>query len=333
MPRFSIIIVNYNAGALLQAAVDSLAAQTRQDFELIVIDNASEDGSAQALDVSKLASAQVVCNDDNLGFAAANNQAARLASAPWLVLLNPDAYAEPDWLETLDLAARRFPQYQMFTSAQIDATNPALMDGAGDAYHLFGFPWRGGYGRTIEEMPETGLCFSGCGAGVMVRRDLFLELGGFDERFFCYCEDVDFGYRAQLAGQDCVFVREAVIYHHGSAVSGPSSPFTIYHGTRNRLWTYCKNTPPLLLLLTLPGHITISVYLLVRSASIGRFEATAKGMKDGVAGALRLRRGQQWSPPSRQIPLFELARRMAWSPFRMRARKPHLRPLPRETRA
>ena len=96
---YSVVIVNYNGGDYLQKAVDSLAVQTNQDFELIVIDNASSDESMNQLDTSALSKCRIVMNADNLGFSVANNMAAKLATGRWLVLLNPDAAAEPDWIE------------------------------------------------------------------------------------------------------------------------------------------------------------------------------------------------------------------------------------------
>ena len=262
----------------------------------------------------------------NLGFAAGNNRAAEIARGRWLVLLNPDATAAPDWLDRLEHASQDHPECRVFTSAQIALGAPQYMDGAGDAYLLFGFPWRGGYGHPVLDLPETGYCFSGCGAGVMYDRQLFLDHGGFDERFFCYCEDVDLGFRLQRAGEACLYVRDAVIHHAGSAISGPASEFTIYHGTRNRVWTYVKNMPLMLLALTLPVHLALSVYLLARSASIQRFAPTWRGMKDGWHHAFRLRASAPWRAPKRQVSHWRLARTMTWNPWRMSRRQVHVRP-------
>lgn len=324
---FSIVIVNYNGGHYLREALASLADQSRQDFEIIIVDNASTDRSMDSLDLSLLPSVQIIRNSDNLGFAAANNMAAKVAEGKWLVLLNPDATAQQDWLEQLSRASIRHADCRVFTSAQLDMKDEALMDGAGDAYLLFGIPWRGGYGRPLTELPYTGYCFSGCGAGVMYDRQLFLDTGGFDERFFCYCEDVDLGFRLQLAGEDCIFVREAVIYHAGSAISGLRSPFAIYHGTRNRMWTYFKNMPLPLLVLTFPIHVVLSIYLLIRSPFAQHFKPTAKGMVDGILGLPEILGSSKWHTSTRRISLWYLARRMAWNPFRMSHRRTHVRPL------
>ena len=128
----------------------------------------------------------------------------------------------------------RFPDTKMFACAQYSLDEPSLMDGAGDCYHIFGIPWRGGYGRPVEEMPEEGECFSPCGASAVFHRQTFLDVEGFDESFFCYCEDVDLGFRLRLMGHRCIFLPQAMIHHAGSALSNKVGDFALYHGTRNR---------------------------------------------------------------------------------------------------
>ncbi|MEE9381331.1 MAG: glycosyltransferase family 2 protein [Hyphomonadaceae bacterium] len=325
MPMFSVIIVNYNGGDYIQRALDSLARQTCQDFEVFLIDNASTDGSIDNLETGSLPAFKLMPQDDNLGFAEGNNIAAKCAGGTWLALLNPDAEAESDWLETIEDGITRHPGVNMFASTQYDMHNPELLDGVGDAYLIFGFPWRGGFGHPVSALPVEGTCFSPCGAGAIYKRDTFLEHGGFDERFFCYCEDVDLGFRMRLSGETCVFLNTAVIHHAGSALSGRSSDFSIYHGTRNRLWVYAKNMPALLLMLTLPGHIVLSAYLLARAAMSGRTPKTWSGMRDGLAGLSSIRKASPWSPPKRRTSLWSLARSMAWNPFYMSSRAPHVR--------
>lgn len=320
-PHFSVIIVNYNGGDYLQKAVDSLKNQTFSDFEVIIVDNASADASFTTLDTSGLDN--VILRPENLnhGFAKANNLAARQARARWLALLNPDAEAAPDWLEQLVAAQRRHPTLKMFASAQIATDHPNLMDGAGDAYLIFGFPWRGGFERPITDMPREGYCFSPCGASGVFERALFLSHNGFDERFFCYCEDVDIGYRLQLAGERCIFIPQARIQHAGSAVAGRHSEFSIYHGTRNRLWTYFKCTPWPLIILTLPVHTALTLYILARSPAISRLRATSRGLRDGIKGIAEMKKASPWSPQKRRVKIWELAKTMAWNPFHMSQRK------------
>ncbi len=326
-PNVSVVIINYNGGAFLQDAVNSLVGQTYKDFELILFDNASTDGSVDNLDLSALQAARLVRNPENIGFAAGNNRAAELATGQWLMLLNPDTVAAPDWLEKMVGASIAHPGCKTFASAQLDMTTPGLMDGAGDAYLVFGIPWRGGFGRPASEMPDTGWCFSACGAAAMYDLALFREIGGFDERFFCYCEDVDLGFRLQLAGHDCLFVHDAIVHHAGSGITGRASAFSTYHGTRNRIWTYFKNMPAAMLLATLPGHLILTLYIVARNAFTPRFKPMIRGLKDGIAGIPQVRRASPWKLRDRNIGLPELSARMAWNPWRMSSRKSHIRKL------
>lgn len=324
-PLISVVIVNYNGGAFLQEAVNALSRQTLTDFELIVFDNASSDGSADALDLTGLSEARLIRHSDNIGFAAGNNRAAEEARGKWLALLNPDTVAAPDWLEKLIAASQAYPDCRNFASAQLDLNNPDLLDGAGDAYLIFGFPWRGGFGRPASELPPSGWVFSACGAAAMYDRELFLRMGGFDERFFCYCEDVDLGFRLQLAGHDCRFVSDAVVRHAGSGITGRASAFSTYHGTRNRIWTYVKNMPASLLVMTLPGHLVLTSYLLARNSFTPRFVPMLRGSLHGAAGAARIRISTKWRVTQRER-RGHLVRSLTWNPWRMSERRAHVRP-------
>ncbi|MEZ6011357.1 MAG: glycosyltransferase family 2 protein [Hyphomonas sp.] len=326
-PEFSVIIVNYNGGEYVCEAVRSLAAQTIRNFEVIVLDNASTDGSTEKIDFSGVPSAQLIRHEENLGFAAANNAGARMANGRWLALLNPDAVAEPDWLENVIAATRRYPDCRVFASAQYDLVHPELIDGAGDAYLVFGIPWRGGFGHTASHMPGEGECFSPCGAAAIYDRGLFLAHGGFDERYFCYCEDSDLGFRMQREGERCVFLPDAIVHHAGSAISGRHSAFSAYHGTRNRIWTYIKNMPLPLLLPTLPVHIALSVYLIFRSILTGCFLPTLRGTRDGICGLPGLMADPRWRQKDLKIPVWSLARKMAWNPLTLNRRAPDVRPM------
>lgn len=315
MPRFTIVIVNWNGGAYVQGALDSLARQNCRDFEVLLVDNASTDGSVNALKTSELPVFTLMAQTQNLGFARGNNVAAKAGSGEWLVLLNPDAEASADWLDQINAAIRGHPDVRMFASTQYKLHKPDELDGAGDCYLGFGFPWRGGFGHPASNLPGLGECFSPCGAGAVYHRDTFLAHDGFDERFFCFCEDVDIGYRLRLAGETCLFLPNAVIHHAGGGLSGRRSPFADYHGMRNRLWCYAKNTPALLLVVTLPFHVVITLALLIRNAVGGRFVASWKGLWDGILGLRAIRREGTFAPPARSASLRHLSHAMSWNPL------------------
>ena len=311
-PLISVVVVAYQSGPTLGRCLAALKAQTFTDFETLLVDNASTDGAAVAASEADPA-IRLLRFEDNLGFAAGNNRAAEQARGRWLVLLNPDAYAEPDWLERLVAAAERHPGVACLASLQLDAADPTRLDGAGDVMTSAGIPFRGGYGKARRPL-EDGEVFSACGAAMMIDRRLFLEIGGFDERFFCYCEDVDLGYRLRLLGHATVLAADAVVSHVGSATLGVRSDFAVFHGSRNRVWTFVKNTPPLLLWLTAPLHAAVTAGLLLLGLKRGLTRVTWRGVRAALGDlgpALAARRELQ---ARRKADSGRILRVMAWDP-------------------
>ncbi|MGR4867194.1 glycosyltransferase family 2 protein [Caulobacter sp. LARHSG274] len=281
-PLVSVIIVSYQSGPTLERCLAALRTQTFSDFEILLVDNASSDGAPQAAAAADSA-IRFLQPDANLGFAAGNNLAAREARGRWMVLLNPDAYPRADWLEALLAGTIRHPDVRCFTSLQMVADDPGLMDGAGDVMTSAGIPFRGGYRRRLPPNLREGEVFSACGAAAMIDRELFRGLGGFDERFFCYCEDVDLGYRLRLAGEPTLLLPDARVEHVGSASTGVRSDFSIFHGSRNRIWTFLKNTPPLLLWLTAPLHVVVTAGLLLLHLRRGDAGPVVRGIRAALA--------------------------------------------------
>lgn len=326
MPLVSVIIVNYNGGCYPARNLESLSQQTFRDFEVIFVDNSSSDGSADDLPIEAIPDFQMIRLEENSGFARGNNLGASAARGRWLALLNPDARAEPDWLESLVAAADAHPDVRHFASAQLVDGVEGVLDGGGDNYLLFGIPWRGGYRRSVADLPEQGWCFSPCGAGAFIRKDAFDALHGFDERFFCYCEDVDLGFRMQRQGFDCRFLPQARIHHVGGVSSNALGEFSAFYGSRNRLWTYFKNMPTWLLVVTFPVHILLTLAILAKGLVTGNARPVWKGIRAAISGYGALRQDTPWSPPPLGVSSWGLARRMAWNPLRMLGRQTHVRP-------
>jgi len=320
-------VVNYNAGHFLQKTIDKVATQTDTDYELILIDNASTDDSLTTLKTDHIKNFKLVAMDENLGFAAGNNLGAQYAEGEWIALLNPDTEAEPGWLAAFKSAKESHPDTVMFAGATISTSNPNIMDGAGDCYYGFGIPWRGGYGSPSSDMPGIGECFSACGASALIHKETFLEIGGFDERFFCYCEDVDLGFRLRLEGHRCIFWPDASVYHFGSGTTSVASDFSVRHGTRNRLWTFVKNMPPLGLFFGLPVHLALTAALLVRAKMVGRATATWAGLKEGITGIGPVLKDRKTVQRRRKLSTWKIAKAMTWKWKLLRQRKPDVRPL------
>lgn len=324
LPSATIVIVNYNSGERLQRCLACLAGQSRTDFEVVVVDNDSTDGSGEA---ARSGSARLIEAGANLGFAAANNRAAAGSRAEWLVFLNPDAYAAPDWFERLMEAAANYPFADAFGSTQVDANHPDRLDGAGDVFHALGIPYRGGFGWNVATVPPDGECFAPCAAAAMYRRTRFMEVGGFDESFFCYGEDVDLGFRLRLAGGRIIQLRNARVLHEGSAISGRLSDFTVYHGHRNRIWLTYKNMPALLYWPLAPARLLADLYLYTRLRRVGSGNAYLRAMRDGYGALPRLGATRRSIQRSRKIGTAALASMLTWSPARLLRRQADVRPL------
>ena len=254
-PKIAVIIVNANTGEHITRALEALANQRLAAARVIVVDNASADGSPDAI-AKRFPSVELIRLDRNVGFAAANNLAVRAAEdCEWVALLNPDAFPLADWLAALARAIGTHQEYAFFGSRLVSAEAPSRLDGTGDVYHVSGLAWRRDHGRPATIAPPAGEIFSPCAAAALYRRDAFLEVGGFDESYFCYFEDSDLAFRLRLAGHRCLYVPDAVVHHVGSVTAGRSSDFTVYHSFRNLVWTYAKNMPSPLLWLYLPQHV------------------------------------------------------------------------------
>ncbi|MEO0881157.1 MAG: glycosyltransferase family 2 protein [Pseudomonadota bacterium] len=324
-PWLTVIIVNYNGERFLQGALDSLAAQTEQTFDVILVDNASTDGSLETLKTDHLPRFKLIASEQNLGFAGGNNLAAEQATTPWIALLNPDAAALSDWVAALRAATETHPDVSVFAGATLRMDQPNIIDGAGDAYFGLGLPWRGGFGRPASELPEAGTCFSPCGAAALYRRDVFLSVGGFEERYFCFCEDVDLSFRLRLQGHGCVFWPTAKAYHYGGGSTGKASDFAVRHGTRNRIWTFFRNMPPIALIVLSPFHVLMTLALVFRALFKGELKPTLRGLQEGVFGG-QLFAGRRGIQKSRTLSSWQILKTMSWNPVRMLTRKPDVRP-------
>ncbi len=324
-PAVDVIIVNYNAGTMLRDCVEALARQRMDNFRVFLIDNASSDGSIEALPPLD-DRFEVICLDENTGFAKGNNIGVARGSAPWIALLNPDAYAEPDWLGTLLNTAQSDPAVVMAGSTQIDANYRHLLDGAGDLYAPIGFAWRGLWHRPLELLPPTGEVFGPCAAAALYRRDAFESAGGFDEDFFCYHEDVDLAFRLRLVGGKGIQVSEAVVYHEGSGVAGAQSPFAVFHGTRNRTWTFVKNMPLIPMIIFLPFHLGLLGAFIVRAVFKGQFMPTLTGFTASIAGLPEAFAKRKAVQATRKIDVITLLRALTWSPVTFFCRGADVRP-------
>jgi GT2 family glycosyltransferase len=229
---------------------------------------------------------------ENRGFAGGNNAGVREARGRFVALLNNDAVPEPGWLKALLAGIDERQGVLLATSLIVYMHDPQIVDSAGDGMLRWGGAFKRHHGESVELARTSGEVFGVCGAACLMPRQVFEELGGFDEDFFTSHEDVDLSYRARLLGYRCAYVADAVVRHHGSASIGRSSAFAVFHGQRNLEWVYLKNTPASVLMRTLPGHLVYTAAACVyftRLGLLGAFLRAKLAALRGLGGALRKR--------------------------------------------
>jgi len=285
----------------LQRCLESLHQQTVRDVEIVLVNNSRV--PLRQLPVGKVPF-RLLTPPSNLGFAAANNLAARRARGTWLVLLNNDAFPAPNWLEQLLVAAEQQRRYRFFASRLVQARRPAYLDGCGDVYHISGLAWRRYYNLPADRYGlEAEEVFGPCAAAAMYDREAFFQVGGFDEDYFAYHEDVDLAFRLRLAGYRCLYVPTAVVYHLGSASTGLQSDFAVYHGHRNLVWTFIKDMPSPLFQRYLPVHWLMTAVYLGYYLARGQGAVFFRARRDAWRAFSRFRQKRRQIQRQRQAPV------------------------------
>ena len=243
---------NFNGRALLPVALPSVMAQEGVAFEVIVVDDGSTDDSVAYLR-REWPNVRVVRHAANAGFAVACNAGIRASAGDLVALLNTDVELEPTWLKTLVAALDDDPEAGSACGKLLNFYEREVIDAAGDLMMRSGTACSRGAGRVDDgryDRPEA--VFAPCAGAAVYRRSLFEHIGLFDEDFHSYWEDVDLGFRAQLAGFRALYVPQARAYHVRSATAGRGNPFYLRLQRRNQLWVIAKNFPLALLVRNLP---------------------------------------------------------------------------------
>lgn len=309
-PSVGVVVVNWNSFAELQRCLAALAVVRGVIRRTIVIDNCSR-CAPDDLPYPRPANTEYVRLDSNTGFARGNNLALPyLEDCDWIALVNPDAYVDAGWLEALLEAVTRYQDCAMFASCLVKANEPAVLDGLGDNFHMSGMAWRLGHGAARADSPVADKeVFAPCAAAALYRRDALVALGGFDEDFFCYFEDVDLAFRLRLAGHKCMLVGNAMVHHVGSATTGDQkSDFAVYYGHRNMVWCYVKNMPGMLFWLLLPLHLMANGATIIRFVLRGQAGTILRAKWDAIKGIPRMWKKRQMIQASRSASTDEIWR-------------------------
>jgi GT2 family glycosyltransferase len=243
-PLVSAIIVNWNGGAMLQDALASLFAQTWPALEVILVDNASTDGSVEQAEQSFGEKLVVIRNPKNEGFSRGNNIGFQATKGEWVFLLNSDAVCDPDVIDELMKFVADKPDVGQLACRVVRADQPNFFDSAGLLLYPDGVARsRGWEEKDLGQYDRAEEVLAPHGCACALRKAMLDRIGGFDEDFFCYLEDLDLGMRGQLAGWKCWYVPGARVRHRKSGTAGNYSVFKAYHVERNRIYCLWKWMP------------------------------------------------------------------------------------------
>jgi GT2 family glycosyltransferase len=255
MPKISVIVVNWNGKCLLGECLSALRQQTFRDFETILVDNGSEDGSVEYVR-TQFPEAKVVPLADNRGFTGGNVAGYEQASGDLIVLLNNDTEAHPKWLEEIHSASQAYPNAGSFASKMLYFDDRGRVENCGFDLGLVGATVD--LGRDEPDGPvwaQPRKVFGGCGGAVAYRRRMLEEIGFLDPEFFMIYEDVDLSFRAQLRGYECVYIPSAIVYHRYRVTIGKAPLRQVFYSQRNIEFVYLKNMPLGLILRSAPQRL------------------------------------------------------------------------------
>jgi GT2 family glycosyltransferase len=304
-PLISVVIPNWNGAEHLVTCLNSLRRQTYPRVEVIVADNDSHDGSLALLE-SQYPEVKVVGLDENRGYAGGVNAGIAAAEGEILAILNNDTEADPRWLEELWAGLERHPEAGSATSKILLFDRRKIINSTGDLFTTEGVPVNRGVWEEDEgQFDEEDKVFSPCGGACAVRRSVLEDLASrgqgepFDEDFFAYCEDVDLGWRSQLAGYQCLYVPTAKIYHKLSATGG--GKIASYYTGRNFIYVLAKDYPASLFRKHWPRVLRAQLRITWEALRAWRGEAARARIRGQLSGlwnlprALRKRRAIQGS--------------------------------------
>jgi N-acetylglucosaminyl-diphospho-decaprenol L-rhamnosyltransferase len=267
--NLAVVIVTYESGAHIGSTLRALCEQLRDEDELVVVDNASTDGTAAAV-LEVAPRARVLEQQRNLGFAAGCNLGARASQAPLLLFLNPDAVPQPGCIDALREAAATQAGWGAWQPL-VTMNGGSTINTSGGVTHFLGMGWAGACGEPVDSAPQapTEVSFAS-GAALCVRREAWEALGGFEESYFMYGEDLDLGLRTWLSGYGVGLAPTARVHHDYEFAKGEGKWFLL---ERNRWWTVLSDYPAALLLPLLPALLVAELALLLVAARGGWLRA------------------------------------------------------------
>ncbi|MFP3156361.1 glycosyltransferase family 2 protein [Lachnospiraceae bacterium ZAX-1] len=282
MQEVTIIIPNFNGIAYIEHCLNSLRKQTVSNFNVIVVDNGSKDAS-KALVSNCYTEVELIALDDNYGFSRAVNEGIAHADTPYVILLNNDTEVEEAFVEELLKAIKRSPKIFSCSAKMLDFYKRNVIDDAGDLYCALGWALARGKGRKDKYYQDYTKIFAACAGAAIYRKEIFEQIGMFDERHFAYLEDIDIGYRARIYGYENRYTPTARVFHVGSGTTGARySKAKVGLAARNNIYVIYKNMPIPQILLNLPflllGLLLKQLFFVKKRMGCAYFVGICKGL-------------------------------------------------------
>ncbi len=304
----SVIIVNWNGLRYLERCLSSVLRQTYDDYDVLLVDNGSQDGSV-AFVRERFPEVRILANPKNVGFAAGNNIGIAATQGTYIATLNTDTEAEPGWLAALVAGMSAASRVGMCASKMLFDSVRERINSTGIAIDCAGIAWDRDGGRADREAGcEAGEVFGPCAGAALYRRKMLEQIGGFDEDFFYLYEDVDLAWRARLAGWRCWYCPEARVYHVHAGAGTEGTPLKSYLLARNRIWTIIVNYPWPQCLIYTPAMLFYDLLAVAYSLLVRRDVQALRGRLAGYASWPRLWRKRARVQSLRSVSWPDLAR-------------------------
>lgn len=303
--RITVVVPNWNGTRFLDECFEALREQQYRDFEALLVDNGSTDGSVELIR-ERFPEVRVLELGANRGFAAAMNEGIRAAGTPYVAFLNNDTRADPRWLGELVACLERHPRAAAAASKLLIYSS-GLVDGAGDCLGKDLFPHPRGHSEPDDErFAEEVEVFGATGGASLWRAEALAEAGLFDEAFFAYFEDVDLSFRARHAGWEFWYAPLSLVLHHRGGTSRAFSDFSFVHPIRNRWYLVIKNVPLGLGLRHLHSILWSELVLWVRAVYRLKIGAMLRAYREVLASRARLRQQRRQILASSRVDLRRL---------------------------
>ena len=283
----SVVIPNFNGIAFLDSVLASLEGQTLSNFEVILVDNGSTDGSCSFV-TANYPWVHLIELSENFGFCGAVNAGIRAAKAAYVLLLNNDTEVKEDFVEEMLAAIRRHKNAFSCGARMVQYHDRDRLDDVGNYYCALGWSFARGRGKDIHAYETEDKIFSACAGAAIYRKKIIEKIGYFDEEHFAYLEDTDIGYRARIYGYENWYAPKAIVYHVGSGTSGSRyNQFKTRYSSRNNIYLIYKNMPLLQIILNLPflavGFLIKFLFFAVK----GMGKEYAAGIKNGFSISMK----------------------------------------------